>query len=65
MFNSTRIKGTDMIPQYNAAPAYAVFFIIFMVFCFFFITNIFVGVLVSAFNREKERLGQKYLLTED
>ena len=24
------------------------------IFCFFFITNIFVGVLVSAFNREKE-----------
>ena len=57
MYYSTRFGGVDMIPKYNAGPEYGIFFIIFMVFCFFFVTNIFVGVLVSAFNREKEQLG--------
>lgn len=64
MFYSTRIKGENLIPEYNASPGYAAFFIMFMTFSYFFITNLFVGVLVSTFNREKEKLGQKYLLTE-
>ena len=65
MFWSTRIKGLNLIPKYNASPHYALFFIVFTIFSFFFLTNIFVGVLVSAFNREKERQGKNYLLTND
>ena len=65
MFDSTRIRGVDLIPKYDSSPLNALFFIIFMILSNFFITNLFVGVLVSQFNREKEKLGRKYLLTEE
>jgi hypothetical protein len=35
-----------------------------MSFCSFFIVNMFVGVVVSSYNRESERLGKKFMLTD-
>ena len=31
----------------------------------FLITNLFVGVVVSAYNREKEKMGSDFLMTDD
>lgn len=31
----------------------------------FFITNIFVGLVVSSYNREKDKYGEFYLMTDD
>jgi hypothetical protein len=42
----------------------ALFFIVWVIFGCFFMLNMFAGVLVSAFNRESERQGEKMLLTE-
>jgi len=36
-----------------------------MVFGSFFILNLFVGVVISTFNREKEKLGKSFLLSDD
>ena len=42
-----------------------IFFISFIIVGSFFMLNLFVGVVISTYNREKERLGKDILLTED
>lgn len=41
-----------------------IFFIIYIVVCSFFILNMFVGVVIATYNREKEKLGGSWLLTD-
>ena len=45
-------------------PHWVIFFIGFMVVGSFFLLNLFVGVVISSFNREKDLLGGNTLLTE-
>jgi hypothetical protein len=65
MFRATTLKGIDMIPKYKGNIYYSLFFVFFVIIGNFFITNLFVGVVVSTYNREKEKLGKYFLLTED
>ena len=65
MINSTKIVGADMVQKYYASVEYSLYFIIFMIIGNFFITNLFVGVLVSTYNSEKEHLGKNFLLTDE
>lgn len=53
-----------MVSQPNSNYYYSIYFVVFICIGFFFITNLFVGVVVSAYNREKEKLGDDYLLTD-
>ena len=48
-------------PGRNGGP---VTFILYIVVCSFFILNLFVGVVITTYNREKEKLGKNFLLTE-
>jgi hypothetical protein len=57
-------KGPTEVPGYKEKPAFALFFVVFIIFCSFFIINLFVGVIISAFNREIEKSGKNFLLTE-
>lgn len=60
MYRATRFGETeDDSTFYNV-----LFFIGFIVFGNFFLLNLFVGVVTSTYNREKELLGKNYLLTE-
>ena len=43
----------------------AIYFIFYIIFGAFFITNLFVGVVISTYNREKDRLGNNFLLSEE
>lgn len=65
MFDSTRIVGIDLVPKYYSSITFSLFFVIFVIIGNFFIMNLFVGVLVSTYNREKEILGKNFLLTTD
>lgn len=65
MYESNRIAGENLVPYYNANKIYPLFFVIFVIIGNFFITNLFVGVLVSTYNREKDKLGNNFLLTEE
>lgn len=56
-------KGIDLEPKENNSKANAVYFILFIIIGSFFILNLFVGVVISTFNLEKETLGKNYLLT--
>lgn len=44
---------------------WSLFFILFILFGNFLILNLFVGVVVSTFNKEKELLGKNFLLTDN
>jgi len=57
-------NGPDKVSSYKVAPGLSGFFIAFVIFGAFFITNLFVGVVISAYNRESERLGKDFLLTD-
>jgi hypothetical protein len=65
MYTSTTFRGIDKVTEMDSTWVYTPFFIIFVIVGNFFITNLFVGVVVSTYNREKEKLGKFFLLTED
>lgn len=64
MYMVVNSNGPNKVPGYKVNIAYSWFFIVFIVFGAFFMTNLFVGVIISAFNSESQRLGKHFLLTE-
>ena len=58
-------KGVGMAREPGSQPMVALFFIAYIVVCSFFILNLFVGVVITTYNREKEKLGKNFLLTEN
>jgi len=56
-------KGPDLVPGYWENPYLSLVFIFFMIIGVFFINNLFVGVVISAYNKEIERQGKIFLLT--
>ena len=46
------------------SPIWVIFFIVFIIVGGFFFLNLFVGVVISTFNSEHEKLGGNDLLTE-
>ena len=65
MYQSTWIRDLDLVPRYYSTPYYSFYFVIFTIVGAFFITNLFVGVVVSTYNREKDKLGNYFLLTAE
>lgn len=64
MYRAMDSNGPDKVPGYKEKPIYSLFFVFYIVFGAFFITNLFVGVVISSFNRESDRLGKHFLLTD-
>ena len=64
MENAMDMVGIDMQPQFNINLYWSVYYMILIMAGRFLILNLFVGVVVSTFNREKEILGKNFLLTE-
>ena len=61
-FSTTEIYK---VKEPKTSPAIAIFFIIYIIICSFFILNLFVGVVITTYSREKEKLGKNFMLTED
>lgn len=59
----TKEPGVKNIPGENKLNT--LFFVFFIIIGSFFITNLFVGVVISSYNREKDNLGKNYLLTDN
>jgi hypothetical protein len=55
--------GIGLQPVYNKNLWWTLYFMIFVIVFVFFLLNLFVGVVVSTFNTEKERVGKNFLLT--
>lgn len=56
-------KEIDYTSERNSRLAYGLFFVAFMMVGSFFIINLFVGIIISNFNRERERIGKDFLLS--
>jgi hypothetical protein len=63
MYKAISTNGIDMEPIKANRPSWSFFFIAFMVVGSFFILNLFVGIVINTFNREKEVLGKNFLLS--
>lgn len=64
MYKAMAATKIDYMPKQYSNPYYSLYFVIFIVIGAFFITNLFVGVVISTYNREKEKIGHNFLLTE-
>jgi hypothetical protein len=64
MYRVTAHTTPDEVNSPMSKPHWIVFFILFIIFASFFIVNLFVGIVISTFNREKERLGKNFLLSD-
>lgn len=64
LVNSITSTQLDYVAQDYRSPFWSFFFILFMIIGFFFFLNLFVGVVVSNFQTEKDKIGGNDLLTE-
>lgn len=53
----------DIFGDLSAIPI--IFFIAIVVIGNFFISNLFIGVIIAKYNREQELFGKNFMLTED
>lgn len=53
-----------MHPTFGRSAIWIIFYIVFMMFGFAFFLNLFVGVVVSNFNSEADKIGGNNLLTD-
>jgi len=63
MYTGTKVTEIDQVVQNGNHPYWVFFFIGFMIFGAFFLMNLFQGVVISSFNRQKEHLGGYVYLT--
>ena len=50
--------------DYLTSPIGAIFFVIVVVIGNFFLLNLFIGVIITTYNREKELVGKDFMLTD-
>ena len=64
MYHTMDSRGTELVPGFKENPLQAAaFYVTFVFLVSFFIMNLFVGVIISAFNKERDKLGKNFLLT--
>ncbi len=54
----------DNVSVVSRSPFWSFFYILFLIVGFFFFLNLFIGVVVTNFNTEKDKIGGNDLLTE-
>ena len=64
MFSGIDAVGMHKQPVRDNAMYWIAFFVFFIIVGNLFILNLFVGVVISTFNSEKEKLGKDFLLTD-
>ena len=64
MFTAVAATDIDYEPIQGSNPYWQLFFILFMIVGGIFMLNLFIGVVISNFNREKEKIGMNNLLTD-
>jgi hypothetical protein len=56
MYRGINNNGTDMAPVYWNQPNLGLYFMSLIIICNYFLYNFFIGVVISSFNREKDKL---------
>jgi hypothetical protein len=59
MYKASKIRGLDLTPSKSGitSPGAALFFVLVIIIGNFFLMNLFIGVIITAYNREKEISG--------
>lgn len=65
MYQGVDSIGIDEQPIKNNNIYWSIFFMFFIILGNFLVLNLFVGVVVSTFNREQQILGKNFMLTEN
>jgi hypothetical protein len=63
MYRGAAGNGIDNVPKHLSHKYFVFFFVLFIVVSSFFMLNLFVGVIISTYNREKENMGKDFMLT--
>lgn len=65
LYRSTRVRSYDLIPtEEKGSEMSAIIFITVVVIGSFFLLNLYIGVIITSYNREKELMGKDFMLTE-
>lgn len=64
LYYALAARSDTLVPIRDSNIQYSAYFIIFYIVMNYFITNLFVGVVIIAYNREKEKSGSNFMLTE-
>ena len=64
MYACMAVTQIDYEPVKRNKPTWAVYYILFILVGSFFLLNLFVGVVISNFNRERDKIGGNNLLTD-
>jgi len=69
MYNVLSTRGVDLaykqLQNSIENPYAAIFFILIVIVGNFFLMNLFIGVIITQYNREKELAGKDFMLTEE
>lgn len=67
MYKATTIRLDDLTHAIDTLenPVAAIFFLIVMIIGNFFLQNLFIGVIITQYNREKELMGKDFMLTDE
>lgn len=68
MYRAMESRGPHQQPDLTGVDKQyypSLYYCFYIIFGAFFITNLFVGVVISTYNREKDRLGNNFLLSDD
>lgn len=65
MYKGIAITEIDYESIKNYSLIKGLFYVFFIIVGNFFILNLFVGVVISNFNREKERIGNDFILSKN
>ena len=66
MYHAIHSQGPGKVPNENTKSyIVSLYFILSVIIGSFFVTNLFVGIVTSTYNREKDRLGNNFMLSEE
>jgi hypothetical protein len=65
MYYGISIVGVDRQPEESYNMPTGIFYVMYIIIANFFIANLFVGVVISNYNREKENIGKDFLLSKN
>lgn len=63
MWNAVDATQVDKVQEKNNDPIQILFFMLYMIACSLFVLNMFVGIVINVFNREKESLYMNHKIT--
>lgn len=65
MYRASKLREIDMTPgqEITSTPA-ALFFVLIIIIGNFFLMNLFVGIIITTYNRQKDLAGTDFMLTE-